>query len=82
MVVYYRLDVELEANAKVTNTKHETETGGAAPSTVTSNEGQQNTSTTSCEMKILSPIDIENRSHKEKDILHAYIDFMKRKSCQ
>ena len=40
MVVYYRLDVELEANQKVTNTKHETEIGGAAPARMTPNEGQ------------------------------------------
>ena len=68
MVVYYRLDVELEANQKVTNTKHETEIGGAAPTRVTPNEGQRNTSTSSCEMKIRSPYDGKNQSNKEEHI--------------
>ena len=66
MVVYYRLDVELEANQKVTNTKHETEIGGAAPTRVTPNEGQRNTSTSSCKMKIRSPNNGKNQSNKEE----------------
>ena len=68
MVVYYRLDVELEANAKVINIKRETEIGGAAPSRVTPNEGQRNTSTNSCQMKIRSPNDGKNQSNNEKNI--------------
>ena len=68
MVVYCRLDVELEANAKVTNTEHETEIGEAAPSRVISNEGQRNTSTSSGEMKIRSPNARKKQSSKGKNI--------------
>ena len=68
MVVYYRLDVELEANEKATNTKHETEIGGAAPARMTPNEGQRNTSTSSGEMKIRSPNARKKQSNKGKNI--------------
>ena len=68
MIVYYRLDVELKANTMVTNTKHETDIGGAAPSKVISNEKQRNTSTGSCKMKIRSTNDQKNQSNREKNI--------------
>ena len=68
MIVYYRLDVELKANTMVTNTKHEKDIGGAAPSKVISNEKQRNTSTGSCKMKIRSTNDQTNQSNREKNI--------------
>ena len=68
MAVYYRLDVELEANAKVANTKHETEIGEAAQSRVISNEGQRNTSKGSCKMENRSPNDRKKQSNREKNI--------------
>ena len=72
MCFFYCLNRKFESVAAFvvqldnTNTKHETEIGGAAPARMTPNEGQRNTSTSSRKMKIRSPNNGKNQSNKEE----------------